>query len=419
MTSPRLAVVNSFAVFIVAAFPIVLKAASPSAPDRSAWTFSTSLAVRESYDNNVYMQDITARAHHGSAVTTLLPAGSITWKPSRKFTLGASYSPEASFYDRASSENNITHKIAATLAGQYREMKWDLGNTLTIVDGESSSPTFTGQGGSVILGGVPLLERRDQRMLRQNFKAQIPLGTWFVRPIASTYIHDFRTAQRTTAGYQNYIDRNEYAGGLDAGKKLSPALTLFAGFRYGTQDQAASPVSPFQYDNQFRRLLAGAEAAPLPWLKLSLLAGSDRRSFASSVPPTLDRGLTRFFLDATATATAGKSDSGTFSAKRFALPGYGGGSFLEITALDLSWKHTFNSAFSATLTGRAHHWDFARPVLRNEWWHGAGVTVAAKISARVSFVAAIARDAVRSKIANTPGREATRTLCSLFGSYSF
>lgn len=313
MTSRSGAGVTGFAIFIVAAFPTLSKAVTPSAPDWSTWTFSTSLAVRESHDSNVYMQDTTGRAHHGSGVTTLVPAGSLTWKPSRKFTLGASYSPEASFYDRASSENNVTHKIAATLAGHYREMKWDLGNTLTIVDGSRFGPTFTGQGGSAILAGVPLLERREQRMLRQNFKVQIPVGMWFVRPIASAYLHDFRTVQHTTADYQNYIDRNEFAGGLDAGKKLSPALTLFAGFRYGTQDQAASPVSPFQYDNQFRRLLAGAEAAPLSWLKLSLLAGSDRRSFASSAPATLDRGLTRFFLDATATATAGKSDSGTFS----------------------------------------------------------------------------------------------------------
>ena len=415
----RCAVVNGYAVFIVPLLAATLNAASPSVPDRSAWTFSSSLGARESYDSNVYMQGVTARANHGSAVTTFLPAGSLTWKPSGAFTLAASYSPEFSLYSRASSENNAAHKIAALLSGQRPEMKWDLGNALTIVDGESLGPTFTGQGGSAIIGGVPLLERRDQRVLRQNFKAQFPVGAWFVRPVASTYIHDFRTEQRTTAGYQNYIDRNEFAAGLDAGKKLSPALTLFAGFRYGSQDQAASPVSAFQYDNQFRRMLVGAEAAPQPWLKLSLLAGSDRRSFASSVPATLDRDLTRFFLDATATATASKTDSATFGAKRFALPGYGGGSFLEITALDLSWKHTFSPGLSATFSGRAHHWDFARPVLRNEWWHGAGLTVAAKLTARVSFVATFARDAVRSEIANTPGREATRSLFSLSSTCTF
>jgi hypothetical protein len=413
MTLRLFASAHGVAALLATALPAAMFAAASPVVTESTWSFTSAVSLRASYDSNVYMQDVTARADRGSFISSLLPVGSVVWKPSRAFTLAGNYSPEFSLYSNASSENTAHHKVALTLSGQRAETKWELGNNVSLVNGDHVGPTFTGQGGSAILAGVPLLERRDQRVLRQNFKLQLPVGSWFVRPVASSYVHDFRTDRRTTPGYQNYIDRDEFAAGFDAGKKLPGSLTLFAGFRYGAQHQSASPVSAFQYDNRFRRVLVGAEASPRAWLKFSLLAGPDQRSFASSVPATLDRNHTRLFLDANTTVTIAKTDTAAFSAKRFALPGYGGGSFLEITALDLSWKHTFNSALSATVTGRNHRWNFALPVVRDESWRGVGLTMTAKWNARVSFAAAVAHDAIRSKVPNTSGREATRTLVSL------
>ena len=394
-------------------------AAAPAGAATSPWSFTTSLTAREGYDSNVFMQRITARADFGSLVTTVIPSANVGWKSTPRFALTANYAPEVTRYSRAASENNVAHKAALTLSGELPRGTWELGNTVAFVSGDAAGPVFTGQGGAAILGGVPLMERRDQRVLRQNLKAQIPCGSWFARPVVTTYVHDFRTAQRTTAGYQNYIDRDEFAAGVDLGRKFAGGIALFAGFRAGSQDQAASPVSAFRYENRFRRFLAGFEGTLQPWLKVSLLAGPDTRRFGSAVPAAFERDTTRLFLDASATATMSKTHSATLAARRFALPGYGGGSFLEITTYDLTWKRSFDQTLSVALTGRAHHWDFALPVIRNEWWYGSALSGTMKVNARFTITAAFALDTVRSSVPATPGREAFRRMPSLSGSYAF
>ena len=405
----------TFALGSMVAAPI----STPAEAAKSPWSFNASLTVRESHDSNVYMQRTTARANQGAWVATVIPSTGVTWKSAPRLALTASYAPEIARYAGAASENNVAHKAALTLSGEHRAMKWELGSTGLLVNGDAAGPTFTGPGGAAIVGGVPLMERRDQRVLRQSGKMHIALGEWFVRPVATTYVHDFRTAQRSTAGYQNYIDRDEFVAGVDFGKKVSAGVALVAGFRVGSQDQAASPVSAFRYENHFRRFVAGVEGSPLPWLKLAVLAGPDTRRFGSAVPATFERDTTRLFLDASATATLSKTHTATLAARQFALPGYGGGSFLEITTYDLTWKRSLGSACSATLTGRAHHWDFARPVVRDEWWYGASVALAVKLNVRCTLTAAFALDTVRSEIPATAGREAFRRQPSLAGSYAF
>jgi hypothetical protein len=421
-TSPsahgRFTVFRDASIFACAAFAVESTAATADAA-KNPWSITASLTARESYDSNVFMQRTTARANHDSLVTTVIPASNLTWKSAPRLALTVGYAPEITRYARASSENNVAHKAALTLSGESRAGTWELGNTVALVNGDGAGPVFTGQGGAAIVGGVPLMERRDQRVLRQNLKAQIPFGQWFVRPGATTYVHDFRTAPRTTAGYQNYIDRNEFSAGLDLGRKIPGGVALIAGFRAGSQDQAASPVSPFRYENRFRRFVAGVEGSPQPWLKLALIAGADTRRFGAAVPAAFERDTTRLFLDASATVTMSKTHTATLAARRFALPGYGGGSFLEITTYDLVWKRSFGPAVSVALTGRAHHWDFARPVVRDEWWYGSALSVATKLNARCTITAAFALDTVRSDVPLTPGREAFRRMPSLLGAYTF
>ena len=395
-------------------------AAPVAAVTTKSWKPSVSISVREAYDSNVYLQETTDQANHESLVTGITPSVGLTWKASDGFNLTASYAPEVSFYNAESSEDNVAHKGVANFSGKFDKVKYEFNNALTFVNGNDLSPTYTGVGGSAILGGVPLLERRDQCLVRQSLKINIPLGKWFVRPLLTTYIHDFQTEHSTTVvGYQNYVDRNDIGGGLDLGRSVTDKLAVFAGYRYGAQDQAASPVSAFQYDNTYHRPVVGVEGTVNSWLKLALQGGPDFRDFESTVPATFDNDKVRLYLDGTATLTLSKDDSVNFIAKRFVLPGYGGGSFFEATTYDVSWKHKFNDKCTAGLSGRAHNWEFAKPVVRDEWWYGVGVMAAYTLNPHWNIDAAYDLAVVESDVPATPGREATRHLVSVSARYSF
>lgn len=407
-------------VLAVSCLSAVAQTAAPSvaAPAKS-WKPSASISVREAYDSNVYMQRTTDRADQGAFVTGITPTVGLTWKPADAFNVTASYAPEVSFYHGESSEDNVAHRGIANFSGKLEKVKYEFNNALTFVNGDDLSPTYTGVGGSAIIGGMPLLERRDQFLVRQSLKVTVPIEKWFVRPLLTTYLHDFQTEHRTTAGYQNYVDRSDIGGGLDLGRSVTDKLAVFVGYRYGVQDQDKSPVSAFQYDNTYHRAVVGVEGIVNSWLKLTLQAGPDFRDFTSTVPATFDDDEVRLYLDGTVTLTLSKADAVNLTAKRFVLPGYGGGSLFEATTYDVSWKHKFNDKWSAGLTGRAHNWDFAKPVVRDEWWYGAGVTATYTLNPHWSFDAGYELAVVESEISNTPGREATRHLVSLSARYSF
>src|SRR5262249_30250563 len=119
------------------------------------------------------------------------------------------------------------------------------------------------------------------------------LGNWFLRPVATSYFHDFKTAQNYVPpstrsrvySYENYMDRQEVSGGLGVGYQVAKVSFLTLGYRYGGQDQFKGPYgtggatidSPF--DSAYHRVLLGAEGSPVHWLKLNLCFGPDVREF--------------------------------------------------------------------------------------------------------------------------------------------
>src|SRR5258707_11095226 len=58
----------------------------------NAWSACASIAVKETFDENVYLQDVTSNAFHHSIVTSVLPAVGVSYKPVEAFNATLSYS---------------------------------------------------------------------------------------------------------------------------------------------------------------------------------------------------------------------------------------------------------------------------------------------------------------------------------------
>lgn len=225
---------------------------------KSPWATSVSLALKETFDSNVYIQDTTpdpanvaaaaaaglsaVSAKRSSFVTSVLPRFGLDYKPSPAFYGSVAYAPELTYYHSASSEDYVAQRGTLNLGGKLKEASWELLNTASYIDGNDLGPTFARGGDVPAIGGIPLRDRRDAFIFRNGFKLTYPIGSFLIRLVASTYFHDFQTDQRASPAptawvYENYIDRQEVSGGLDVGYKVAKQTHVVLGYRYGAQDQ--------------------------------------------------------------------------------------------------------------------------------------------------------------------------------------
>ena len=166
------------------------------------------------------------------------------------------------------------------------------------------------------LGGIPLRDRREAFIFRNTFRLTQTFGDWFVRPMASTYVHDFKSrmryvppADRSAYVYENYIDRQDIQGGLDVGYRFLDKTFGVLGYRYGRQGQYRAPngtagaLIDSPYDSAYHRVLVGIEGAPLDWLKLNVLVGPDIRQFSGKTEaiPGFEEDKLLAYLDASVT----------------------------------------------------------------------------------------------------------------------
>ena len=168
--------------------------------------------MKETYDNNVYLQDNApnpanvaaaqaaglkpVEANKGSFVTTILPKVSLDYKPCSGFNLSLGYAPEIAFYHSTPDEDYVTHRALFNFGGKLGDATWELLNTATYIDGSTKGPTFARPDDIPAIGGIPLRDRRAAFIFRNGFRLTEPVGKWFFRPVATAYIHDFKTAQR-------------------------------------------------------------------------------------------------------------------------------------------------------------------------------------------------------------------------------
>lgn len=395
-------------------------AAEPAAPPPAAWKYTASASVKETFDSNVYLQSVTPQANQASLVTTFQPAVGATWTPGPDFTATASYTPEATFFHDEESENYSAHRASLALTGQHDSIRYELLNTLLVIDGDDEGPTWTGPGGAPAAGGVAVRDRRDATVLRNAVKVTQSLGAWRVRPSATFYLHDFQTEQSAAKGYQNYVDRKEFTVGLDLGHTVGAGATGWIGYRYGGQDQSRLLNFREEYDNTFHRVLFGLEGAPWSWLKLQLAFGPELRHFGDRVPASFhDTDEVNLFVDASATATLSKSDTVTASLKQFEQPGFSGRATYQDTTADLTWKHKLSPRWTVGAGERAYNTDFLRPTLRNDWILSTSALVNCALTPAWNLEASYAFEEGLSQVPDTAGREFERHLVSLGAKYVF
>jgi hypothetical protein len=429
--------------------------------------FKFELNLKETYDSNVYLQDnepnpanvAAARAaglrpveaNKGSFVTSILPKVGLNYLPTPEFGVNAAYAPDVNWYHSASSEDYVAHRGTLNLGGKVGDALWELSNTGTYIEGSDQGPTFARPDDIPALGGIPLRDRRAAFIFRNTFRVTEPLGEdWFVRPVAGSYIHDFKTEQRyirpadrSLYSYENYIDRQEIYGGLDFGYKVAPGTYLTLGYRYGQQDQFKGPYglggsivdSPF--DSAYHRVLLGVEGSPVDWLKLNVAMGPDIRQFSDesfrrfiALAPSnasyaaFDRNELLYYLDASVTLIPGKADSLVLRSTWFEQPAFSSFSMYQDIKHDLIWRHRLTDQLSAALGFTLYIGDWQPPVNRDDWIYTPNASLTYAITSKLAAEVAYSYDWVESKIPAsieplTESHEFTRHLASLSLKYAF
>lgn len=410
-------------------------------PRAQAWqpasntTLTVDALLKETFDNNVFLQNqdpsalVTNAAlpFQESWITMVSPRLSFDWKPLPEFRFNAFYTPEVVTYHQQDSESHAVHRAGLLVDGKVGIVDWRMQNGLTWIDGSDEGLTFgifeNGVPvGAPTMGGVPIRDRREAIIYRNSFGAFHKHGNWFFRPAVSSYIHDFRTQMKYPTlypFYQNYVDRNDFNLGIDAGYKMFTDGYTFVAYRFGWQHEDRLPGRNVDYSNDYHRFLLGFEGALTDWLKLNLFAGPDWRDFDHHTPSDFKDHQTKLFLDATATIKASTCDNITLSAKRFEQPGFGTPSVYEDITYEANWRHIFNKAWAGMIGFRAYGGDWEAPVLRRDWIYTPNASVAFTRNKHWSGELSYAYDWSASEIPNTTGREYTRHLISAALKYSF
>ncbi len=396
-------------------------------------TLKAEWTLRETFDNNVFLQNDppsaaltnAVRPYRQSLVTSLTPRLGLDWKPMPEFNLATDYAPEVVRFHSEPSENHVTHRANLTFSGQVGVVQWEQFNTLTWIDGSREGLTFgitNGAGqlvGAPAIGGIPIRDRRAALIYRNGFRALHAHGDWFFRPVAWSYVHDFRTRQRNRPGYQNYVDRNDFTVGMDLGYRALPSAFVIVGYRYGFQQEPPYPWSDVHYSNDYHRFVVGLEGKLTDWLRIVGVVGPDYRDFNPHVPAGFDDHHTRLYYDASAVVQPGPNDSITLSARQFEQPAFGAPSVYEDITWEISWRHRFDSAWTLSVGFRAYGGDWLEPVQRDDWIYTTSVAIVWRPGPHLSAELSHSYDWVESRIPDTDGREFTRHLLSVSVKYVF
>lgn len=395
------------------------------------------LTVRESYDSNIYLQDVepsptitnAVKPFQESAVTSVTPRVSLDWKPMTEFNLSTFYAPEVATYHDHPDENHVSHRAALTFSGQVGVVQWEQFNTITYIDGSREGLTFGGPplasppsgGNAPAIGGIPIRDRREALIYRNGFRALHRHGDFFFRPVAWSYVHDFRTEQLNQPGYQNYVDRNDFAVGMEIGYRVLKEKDAYAvvGYRYGYQDEPPLPWSDIDYSNHYNRIVFGFEGKLTDWLKLIGVIGPDYRNFTGTTSSGFNDDPTLLYYDATLVVTPTKKDTITVLLRQFGQPAFGNPSFYQDITYDLLWRHQFNAAFATTIGFRAYGGVWVTPVQRNDWIYTPTILMRYAPTRHFSGEISYTYDDATTRVPDTSGREYTRHLVSLGLKYAF
>lgn len=418
MVRPSWLLVCALAATVGPGTPILNGQETASAPAKGSWTITGNYAVKETADDNVFLQDLGDTARKRSLVTSGSLGITLGYQRTPAFNAAFSWAGELVRFHRFASENHLTHRVSANFNGTSGNTSWEFTNAVVRINGSRIGPSFdVANGGDIpALGGIPLRDRRDALVLRHGFKLTQTRGNWFLRPVLTFYLHDFRTEQRArigpNVGYENYVDRHELSGGVDLGRRIGDTTWVVFGHRLGRQEQGGLLGQASPYSNRYNRVLMGVEGTPVRWLKFNVLVGPDIRRFEKP-PASFDADKTLWFVNSSVSWVPAQRDTITVALSRFQQPAFSSQSMYEDTIGDVTWRRRYTERLSATVGLKLHRGDWQAPVKRDDWVLTPTAVIGYTFNPRLIAEVAYAHDFTESRIANTEGREFTRNLLSV------
>lgn len=397
-------------------FGLIVHAAGAST---NTLSLSGNVAVRETFDNNVYLQSRGPSADRESLITSVLPQAGLTWTPHASFDATLGYSAGLHWFHNEPGEDHTVHRGVLNWSTRFGDTSVESVNSIAGIDGSDVGPTWVAPGAVPAAGGPAVRDRYDAIVYRNQLRVVHGIGDWFIRPAATWYAHDWGTDERNTRGYQNYADRTEWTAGPDLGLKLKPDLAVFAGYRFGQQSQEQVLRLPEQYDNDFHRALLGLEGKVAPWLKACVVAGPEFRRYADTVPATFDRSRINVFVDAAVTVTPTVCDTVTLAARQFQQPGFSGCSAYTDLTYDFEWRHKLGKQVTVGLGARAYNTYFLRPIKRNDWVLTPNVVVNYAATPHWNFEASAGHERGFTRNEGFEGRDYDRTFVNLGVKYTW
>lgn len=386
--------------------------AAPAATN--AWRYSASLSVKESYDDNVYLQDVGDLADQDSLITTVIPRVALGWQPGNAFRGELSYAPEVNVFHSTHNEDFTLHRVGLALGGGFGNTTWEATESFIAIDGSSKGLIFLEPGGAPATGGPQIRDRRDAVINRGLLKIKHVIGNWFIRPVLASYVHNFQAHQYTTPGYLNYVDRSDLNGGVDLGRKVQEKTWAYLGYRYGFQTQDKLFDNPVHFDSTYNRVLVGLEGMLFPWLQVNVQLGPEFREYCDDVSPGFDHENELYlYVDTAVTIIPTQKDTITLSAKRFEQPGFGGRSTYIDSTYDLVWRHKFTSKLTVGAGFRAYSTYFLLPAQRDDWILTPSGVIAYNFTKNLSGECSYLFDTGFSRIPDMEGRNYTHNQVSL------
>ena len=352
-------------------------------PPKPKWLTESSLTVRESYDNNVFLSGyvpggaftlppggVAALKYQYSWITTISPKIGFDLAPLlgnngvlQSLTLG--YAPDFVTYHDAHSESYDAHRLATGIKLKCDDWTFKADNLFTYIHGDKVAPSYPGSSlYSSFVNDQAVRERREQTQDRANVALQYDQPAWFIRGVGTLLNYNLLTRQYSTttySGYMNYPDRSDANVGGDFGYKLATNLAITAGYRIGRQRQDPLPVSIDLYQqsssSDYQRFLLGVEGKPCDWLTAKVQAGPDFRNYSANAPVRHDSPVT-FYGESALEARVTPNDILSFASKQWRWVSSTGKVPYDSSSFALNYLRKVTDAFSMNLGLRAMRSDY-------------------------------------------------------------
>jgi hypothetical protein len=397
----------------------------PATADASlpAWV-KLGAEVRTGYDSNVFQQNAGTLRRVDSVVTTGELTLGLDYKrpnPTKTSAFAGAlvYTPSYSWYPGAGSEDHFRHQLVGEMSLTEGSWKFKTLNRGVLIDGDNESPTWTGAGGAPAIGGIAARDRRDAAHYLNRTSLTYTHGRYFLRPVLYACINDYQTELDSTPGHQNYVDRSDLNAGLDLGYLLQPELAVYAGYRYGHQEQSDLLGLPLNYSNDYHRVVGGVEGTPVKWLTLSVQAGADFRSFGPDISDAAEDHLTAPWVDAVITLKPDDRNTLCLSAASFMQPGFSGRAVYQDNILTLTYTRKLTDKLTGTASFRAWNCDVQAPGVRYDWMYTSTLSIEYALRRNITLGAQAVYEFSDSNIPNTPAREFDRVFVGVFARVAF